>query len=342
MLLNKVMDQPKVAILVPTFNEVGAIECVLRSIISQDYPQELLEIFFIDANSDDGTKEIILKYQDQHSNISVYRNRNKIVSSALNVGIKKAKAEILVRMDAHSSYESNYVSKCVEWLEKTGGDNVGGPMCVEGNGYVGKAIEFVHHSIFGLGGGKFHIENYEGYVDTVYLGAFRKEIFEKAGLFDESLVRNQDIEMNARIRKAGGKIYLTPEIRSTYYCRDNLKDLWKQNFANGYWNVKTVKQNPGALSWRHFIPFVFVSSLVSLGLSSFFSIYVFVLFLIDISLYLLVNILFSLAVSFRKGIKYFPILPIVFAALHLSYGLGSLWGVIKLPFDLLINRKGDC
>ncbi|BBO18566.1 glycosyltransferase family 2 protein [Candidatus Brocadia pituitae] len=349
------INEKHVSIIIPIFNEKKYIRQLLNSLLNQDYPKERIEILLIDGRSEDGTREeikrIIASFQ-KFSELDIYilDNPDRIVPCALNIGIKEARGKYFVRMDAHAEYAPDYVAKCVAWLEKTNAANVGGPMMANGKGSVGKAIEFAHHCRFGLGGGKFHDEQWAGYADTVYLGAWPRKTFGEVGLFDERLIRNQDIEFNARIRKGGGRIYLTPEIKSCYHCRDSLRGLWRQNFENGKWVVYTKAIAPYALSWRHFIPFVFVASLVgSAGLSvilfclALFSVLDIPQFrfgvLLGISLvlpagifgcYALANVFSSAMLSYKHGFRYFLILPIVFATLHFSYGLGSIWGLLTL------------
>ncbi|CAG0939664.1 succinoglycan biosynthesis protein ExoA [Candidatus Brocadiaceae bacterium] len=348
-------NEKYVSVIIPIFNEKKYIRQLLNSLLQQDYPKDWFEILLIDGRSEDGTREEIKEImasspEFSHLHITVLDNPNRIVPCALNIGIKEARGKYIIRMDAHSEYAANYVSKCIEWLEKTNAANVGGPMMAVGNGYIGKAIEFAHHCRFGLGGGRFHDEQWSGYVDTVYLGAWPKRIFTEVGLFDERLIRNQDIEFNARIRKGGGRIYLTPKIQSYYHCRNSLGGLWKQNFENGKWVVYTKTIAPYALSWRHFIPFVFVASLIG---SASLSVILFCLELFSVSdisqfrfsilsgfsfvlpagifsCYALANILSSAMLSYKQGFRYFFMLPIVFATLHFSYGLGSIWGLLTV------------
>ncbi len=312
-----------VSIILPIRNEEKYISRCLDSILSQDYPQDEFEILAIDGVSDDGTCKILNKYAQKHTSIKIINNPDKSVSKALNSGIKKANGEIIVRMDAHSIYASDYISKCVECLNKTAVDNVGGPMRVKGENYISKAVALAHNSNFGLGGGKFHDPNYEGEVDTAYLGCWLKKVFDKYGYFDERLIRNQDIEFNSRIRKNGGKIFLTPEIKSYYYCRSNLKDLWIQNFRNGFWNIKTIKITPGSLSFRHFAPLFFVLGLLISWIVK-------PIWFVIAGSYFLCNLFFSLKLAIRNGFKYVFVMPIVFLTLHLSYGLGLLVGIFNL------------
>lgn len=312
-----------VSIIIPCRNEKGYIESCLDSIISNDYPEDRLEILIVDGMSDDGTRNVLKRYTEQYSFIKLLDNPREIIPIALNMGIKRASGETIIRMDAHTTYANNYVSKCVEYLKKTSADNVGGVIEHKGDKFIGQAIALAQKCKFGLGGAKFRTAKNEQYVDTVFPGAWPRETFEKYGYFNEKLIRNQDIEHNARIRKRGGKVFLTPEIRFDYYCRSNLKDLWKQNFRNGFWGIKTVNISPGSLSLRHFAPLIFILSIFTVWIIP-------VLWLSTILSYVFCNMFFSLTITASNGIKYFFILPIVFLTLHISYGLGSIVGVLSM------------
>lgn len=355
------ISKPIVTVIIPVRNEEKYIVKCLNSILSQDYQRDRVEILIIDGISEDETIknikdfishlsleyvlsqgenreiETIRRENKKIFNIKILNNPKRIVPCGLNIGIKEATGEYIIRMDAHTEYATDYITKCVEWLEKTGVENVGGPMRAKGKGYVGNAVEFAHHCVFGLGGGRFHSENWSGFVDTVYLGAWPKRLFEKIGLFDERLVRNQDIEFNARIKKNKGKVLLVPEIKSYYYCRDSLKGLWKQNYENGRWIIYTNKIAPYCLSWRHFVPCIFVFSLLTFFiLAPYFYIASIILFVISGS-YALLNIFFSIKISIKNSLKYIFILPLVFATLHLSYGFGSVWGLL----NTMMWKKGN-
>jgi glycosyltransferase involved in cell wall biosynthesis len=279
--------------------------------------------------SDDGTRQIINIFQNRDNRIKCIDNVLKTTPVALNLGIREAKGEYIIRMDAHTGYPSDYVSKCIEYAMKTGADNVGGVWETVGEGYVGEAIALALSSKFGVGNSKYRTEQFEGYVDTVPFGCFKRSVFTQVGLFNEELIRNQDIEFNSRIRKSGGKIFLTPQIRSYYYCRNNLVDLWKQNYANGYWNIIILFKYPGTLSWRHFVPFIFILFLLVLAGLSPFLYMAKVLLILEMASYIAANLLFSMLVALKNGFKYLFIMPAVFAILHFSYGSGSLWALLK-------------
>jgi len=324
---------PTVSIIIPCRNEEKFIGKCLGSVIEQDYPKENLEILVVDGRSEDKTKEIVSEFSKKYLNIRLLENPKKIVSAALNIGIRESRGAYILRADAHSVYDENYISKSIEFLEKTGAACVGGPMRAVGDNYLGKAIAFIHHSRFGIGVAKFHNENTEGWADTVYLGCYQKEIFDKIGLYNEKLTRTEDIELNSRLRKIGGKIFLTPQIKSFYHCRPTLGGLFHQNFLNGFEVIRTAKEMFYAICFRHLVPLFFTGSLIlSLIFSPFFLI-ARTLFVLIFGAYLLVNLFFSIKISLKEGIQYLFILPLVFFIFHFSYGFGSIWGLVKLIKD---------
>jgi len=319
-----------VSVIVPVRNNEKHVANCLDSILAQDYHREKLEILVADGMSEDGTRKILKEYCDKYSHISILDNPSRMTPQAFNIGIRNSKGEIITLMSPHCTFTNNYISKCVEYLHKTKADNIGGITEHRGEGFTGSAIAFASVNKFGLGGAKFRTAQKAQYVDTVFPGAWPRETFEKYGYFNDQLIRNQDIEHNFRIRKNGGKVYFTPEIKCVYFCRSNLKDLWKQNFGNGIWSIKTVKIAPGSLSLRHFVPLIFVCGLIGSMIFSFFSFWGNILLLLIIGSYLLAVIFFSIKIGFTKGIKHVFILPIIFMTMHLSYGFGSLMALIRL------------
>ncbi len=333
-------DSTKKAVtaVIPSYNEERWIGPCLDSVLKQDYAA-LMEILVVDGLSEDRTADIIREYAARDARVRLITNAPRTVPHALNIGVREGKGDIFIRMDAHAVYASDYVKRCVEVLQRHGVDNAGGPMRAEGLGPWGEAIAAAHHSLFGLGGGRFHDPRAAGEADTVYLGAFPRATFEKFGLFDVRLARNQDIEFNSRIRKLGGKVRLDPSIRSIYFCRGALRDFWQQNLANGRWVVYTAAIAPHALSWRHAVPFVFLSLLAGGGLLAAggglaghgaLRAAGLAVFLPAALSYLTATLLASAAVAGRRGIKFLAFMPPVFAVLHLSYGAGSIWGLMTL------------
>ena len=321
-----------VSIVMPLYNEEGYIKKCLDSLLLQDYSLDLMEWIFVDGGSTDRTKDILCEYQAKYPKlIQIYDNPHKTVPYAMNIGIEKATGKYIIRLDAHSDYQKDYIRKCVYYLNKTGADNVGGVEETKSKGTIGKAIALMLSSKFGVGNSQFRTNGISGYVDTVPFGAFRREVFEKWGGYDERLTRNQDNEMNYRIRKNGGKIYLSNEIRFSYYCRDSLKGICDMAVKNGMWNVITRRLCPGSMGMRHFIPLLFLLSLIFMPLFGILFIPIRYLFGTEIALYFLLDIYFSL--KQKDSIKSFFLLLILFPAFHISYGAGSLLGLYKLLFS---------
>lgn len=326
--VNEKLKNIVVSVVIPVFNEEKYIKNLLESLIFQDYCKENLEIILADGMSSDKTREIIKLYTQKYDYIKLVNNHKKTVQHGLNIGINNAVGKYIVRMDAHSEYEKNYISKCIEYLENTDATNVGGPMVAVGKTRLQKIIATAYHSEFALGGGKNHDKNYQGYTDTVFLGAFRKQDILKLNLYDVNLTKNEDDDLCYRMIKNNMKIYITPEIKSKYYPRDNFKDLFRQYYDYGLWKIAVIKKHRRPARITHLVPALFVVFLVLFGIFSVFSKIVFSVFCTIMSLYLILNIYFS----FRKNeLNFYDkfILMWVHFILHVSYGLGFIAGVFK-------------
>ncbi|MFA5779104.1 MAG: glycosyltransferase family 2 protein [Elusimicrobiota bacterium] len=328
-----------VSIIIPCRNEEKFIGRCLGSVIANNYPNDKLEVLVIDGMSEDVTRKIVRKYAEKYPFVKLLENPNKIVPTALNIGIKNAQGEIIIRMDAHNVYEKDYIPKCVKYLKKYDVDNVGGVLVTlpAGDNVLSRSIALALSHPFGVGNSYFRIGTKEPrYVDTVPFGCYKKEVFEKIGLFDEDLIRNQDDEFNLRLIKSGGKILLVPEIVSYYYARDSLAKLWKMYFQYGYFKPLVVRKVGGVLTWRQTIPSLFVGSLLTMGLLSFLNGYFLLLFLFVAGFYAVVNFYFSLNISIKnKNLFLVPFLIISFGILHFSYGLGYLKGIL----DFIVSGK---
>ncbi len=315
-----------VSVVMPIYNEEKYIKGCVESLLTQDYPQNQMEWIFVDGGSTDRTKELLAEYQEQYADlIRVFDNPRKTVPFAMNIGIAQSKGKYIVRLDAHAEYNKDYVSKCVYYLDTTDADNVGGIAETKSRGEIGQSIALMLSSKFGVGNSQFRTNGDSGYVDTVPFGAFRREVFTKYGGYDERLTRNQDNEMNFRIRKNGGKIYLSRDIRLAYYCRDSIKGIAKMALTNGRWNVITMKLCPGSMGIRHFVPLALVVSLLVLSVGSFFIQIARWLLALELAVYLSLDIIFSIKQA--KTTKEFIHLMGLFPIFHISYGLGSLKGI---------------
>lgn len=318
-----------ISIIMPLYNEEKYIKNCIDSLLEQDYLLDNMEWIFVDGCSSDSTKRILEEYQLRYPKlIKIFDNPNKTVPYAMNIGIKNAVGKYIIRLDAHADYKRDYISKCVYYLNTTDADNVGGVAETKSRGFVGECIALMLSSKFGVGNSQFRTNGNSGYVDTVPFGAFRREVFDKWGGYDERLTRNQDNEMNFRIRKNGGKIYLSDDIRFSYYCRDSIKGISDMAIKNGMWNVITMKLCPGSMGVRHFIPFLFLISLIGLPILSLFNSKFFNILIAELVLYLGLDIFYSFKET--KKIKYAAMVCLLFPVFHITYGCGSLKGLFKL------------
>ena len=329
---------PNVSVILPIRNESEFIERNLDSILNQDYPIQNLEVLIADGMSTDNTREIITNIinKNPHVSITLLDNPNKIVSTGLNNSLRQAKGQIIIRIDGHTIVAPTYVQQCVDALQHSRAENVGGRMNSVGYGFFGAAVSIATSSPFGIGGARFHYSEKEEWVDTVYMGAWPRKVFEEIGIFDEELVRDQDDEFNYRLREYGGKILLSPKIKSIYNVRSSPEALWKQYFQYGYWKVRVMQKHPRQMRPRQFVPPTFIVSIVFAVIFSLINpIGLWILYGI-VGSYLFVNLIASIITAAKKGWKHLPLLPIVFSLLHISYGVGFLAGLVKFA-----NRWGD-
>lgn len=334
-------NQPSVSIIIPCRNESRFIKECVDSVLAQDYPVELREILVVDGMSEDGTREILRGISAREPSVRMLDNPPKITPCALNTGIKNAKGAVIVRLDAHAKYEGDYISKCVRHLLESGADNVGGNMITlpPDDKIYSKAVVKVLSSRFGVGNSAFRTGLAKpGFVDTVFGGCYKKEVFEKIGLFNEKLARGQDMEFNLRLKKAGMKTLLVPEIVSYYYPKTGFADFLKHNFMNGMWAIIPFKYSTiTPVSPRSLVPFVFVaaaaiSAMVGIVLKSF------VAPAIVSAPYAAVNLLFSSVIAAQsKDVRLLPAAAAAFASIHFAYGFGSAAGLFVTVFSKKIK-----
>jgi GT2 family glycosyltransferase len=325
---------PFVSIIVPCRNEVKFIDACLSSINANDYPKDHLEVLVVDGMSEHATRSIIENYASRFSFIKMVDNPKMVTPTALNIGIGLAKGEIIIWMSAHNRYCTNYISRSVECLETYGADNVGGIIITEPRDrtLVGKAIVSALSHVFGVGASYFRIQrNHPTWVDTVFGGCYKRAVFDRIGLFNEALVRGQDMEFNLRLRKAGGKILLAPDIVSYYAARSDFWSFVKHNWTNGVWAILPfVYSQVMPVSWRHLVPMAFVLGLASLGVLAVIWTPGRWLFAGAVGIYAVAAVAAAFHVAVRESdVRLLPLMPLIFVALHLSYGSGSCWGLLK-------------
>ncbi len=338
-----IKDFPFVSAIIPCLNEEKFIGKCLDSILSSEYPKEKLEVLIVDGMSNDGTKNIVRDYVGKFPFIRLLENPKRIIPAAMNIGIRNAKYEIIMKIDAHTVYERDYIPKCVMFLDRYDVDNVGGRQIAmpRDNTTFGKAIALSLSRWFGVGGSRHRLHFGKPMLaDTAYSGCYRKDLFYRIGVYDENIARSEDIALNSKIRKAGGKILLVPEIKTYYYARSDMVSFIKHNFDNGFWVTYPLKFRRIIFSLRHVVPLFFVAGILSsIILSLFYPVFRWV-WLFSLSSYILMALRFSGWIALEeKNLRYMVFMPFVFGILHLSYGLGSLWGLIKLMWPKSLSEE---
>ncbi len=327
----------KVTVVIPTRNEEDYISKCLDSFLNQSYPKEYYEVFVCDGGSKDNTVNIIKEYEQKYKMFKYINNPGITMPKGVNLGIKNSNADIIILFGAHAYAQEDFIKNNVKKHEEYQDVGcVGGPIETINTDDKGKAISYAISSPFGVGNALFRYAEKETYVDTVAFGAYKKEIFNKIGLLDEELTRNQDDELNLRVTKNGYKILLTPQVRSYYYSRSSYKKLWTQYFQYGFWKVRVIQKHKQIIALRHLIPVIFV-------LFNLFGIIGGVLNKLILSFWLsilLIYFILDLVVSYKAtktNKRIFKYMPITFPILHLSYGIGFLNGLVN--FYIIKSRK---
>jgi succinoglycan biosynthesis protein ExoA len=328
---------PFVSVILPIRNEARFIQRGLDAVLGQDYPPDRLEVIVADGMSTDGTREIVGSFQARHPNVRVVDNPKRIVPTGLNAAIPLAQGEILVRVDGHCEIAPDYVRRCVEHLRDEGVEGVGGPLETVGETYLARVIAAAMSTPFGVGNSAFRTAPDKSILtDTVAFPAYTRAAVERAGPFDEEMVRNQDDEYNYRLRKIGAKILLAADVSSRYYSRSSLRSLWRQYFQYGYFKVRVLQKHTLQMRPRQFVPALFVAALLLVLVAAPFIPLGWYALAAVAGLYLLANLGASAVTASQKGWRLFPLLPVAFATLHLSYGLGFWGGLVKFW-----NRWGE-
>lgn len=323
--VNFTLKMPMVTVIIPCFNEEKIISDCLNSILNQTYPQDQVQIIAVDGGSTDGTLEIV-RTLARLNPILLLDNPKRTPPHALNLGLKAAVGDIIMRVDGHTTLAPDYLEICVSSLLSGSYDCVGGVVKNCFKTRMGMVNAAILGSKFGVGNSQFRTGKKRALVDTVAFGAYRREVFQRIGCFNEALSRNQDIEFNQRLIRAGGRILMEPEAQAFYHVRETLSGLIKQGFGNGLWNLKSTKIAGNHLRLRHFTPMIFVGTIaVCLAL--------FPVTPIPLAVLGVVYGLFLLAASVdmacRVDLGGILLLPIATALLHLAYGLGSWVAIVE-------------
>lgn len=330
--MNKeISEKPFVSAMIVVRNEESRIAKCVDSLLYQDYPANRYEIIIVDGESTDRTLEVVRKRVELANNekdiptVRIVNNPKRILATGWNIGIKAAKGEYVIRPDAHAYVEPDFISKNIETMSSVGDAAcVGGQMTTLSDTRTGEIIKEALSCPFGVGGAKFRYMKEPGYVDTVAYGLYKKSVFEEVGYFNEALVRTQDNDLHRRMRDAGMKFYLNPEVHSYYYSRNTYKKLAKQQFSNGKWTMINFLLRPGKMSVRHFIPLGFVIAVLTTLIGGAFFQPIWWLTLAGIVLHFLCGLYFA---SKRiNKVSHVLLLPFVFLLMHFSYGIGSIIG----------------
>jgi succinoglycan biosynthesis protein ExoA len=323
-------EQPFVTVIMPVRNEEAYINRSLKSVLAQDYPADRFEIIVVDGMSTDGTAAIVESFKNQGANIRFISNPGMIVPTGMNLAIENAIGEIIVRVDGHCEIDSDYVRRCVGHLQNEQVDGVGGPLESVGETFSARVIALAMSSNFGVGGSAFRtVRNKTMLSDTVAFPAYTRSAIQRAGRYDEELVRNQDDEYNYRLRKLGARILLANDIHCRYYSRGSLSSLWSQYFQYGYWKVRVMQKHPRQMRLRQFVPALFILALAaSLAASLIFQEVRWLLVLL-VGLYVVANVLATIITARRTSARMLLLLPAAFCVLHFSYGVGFIVGLVK-------------
>lgn len=328
---------PKVSVIIPCRNEEEYIGLVLQALFEQTYPIEDMEILIADGMSENKTREVITEFNKSHPDLKVriLDNQAQIIPAALNICLNEAKGEYIVRMDAHSIPNREYVEISVNDLEAGKGSNVGGVWDIKSRGedWFGRGIAAAMKNPFGIGDAKYRYTKEASYVETVPFGAFKHTLIEEIGFFDETLLTNEDYEFNHRIRKNGGKIWLNPEIKSEYYARPDLQSVWKQFWRYGYWKVRMLSRYPESLRLRQAVPPLFVFSLISLIAGSLIWSPVRWILLLEVVLYWLILVFAGTKSAINeKSALHLISVPVTIISIHISWGSAFLFSLIEKIF----------
>ena len=333
--------KPFVSIIVPCYNEVRFIRKLLQNIADQDYPIERLEVFVVDGMSNDGTREEIRDFIKPFPYIHLLENEKRYVPFALNKGISLSTGEVIMRMDAHAEYPLDYISRLVESLYQLNADNVGGSwITLPGNSTIrALAIAGALSSPFGVGNAHYRLNiRTIRRVDTVPFGCYRREVFERIGLFDEELIRNQDDGFNAKLTRNGGRIFLIPDVKIRYYARTSVKSIGKMLYQYGLFKPLGNKKAGRPATLRQFVPPLFVLFLILCVIGGLIVKEALLVGLIGLAFYLLVDLIFTVRISIKNSQPRLMIyLPWIFFIIHISYGFGYLFGIIN--FIILRREK---
>lgn len=332
---------PKVSIIIPCYNEQATIRDLLNALHGQTFPLTKMEVIIADGLSEDSTLEEINSFTKEHPDlvVRVIQNSARTIPAGVNTAIREASGGIIIRMDAHSRPYPDYVERSVLALEAGLGDNVGGVWEIQPgrDTWIARSIARAAAHPLGVGDARYRIGAKASEVDTVPYGAFHRALIDNIGFLDETLLANEDYEFNVRIRNAGGRVWLDPEIITVYYARSTLRDLAKQYWRYGFWKWRMLQRYPSTLRWRQAVPPLFVLSLIGLGLLSWWSPAA-MLLIMELIVYFGVLLLAGVHSTLKyKQLYLFPGMLLSIPVMHISWGGGFLWSMLLSMFGSIKN-----
>ncbi|OGO27618.1 MAG: glycosyl transferase [Chloroflexi bacterium RBG_16_52_11] len=327
---------PDVSIVVPCYNEQNTIGLLLTAIYQQSFDRLNMEVIIADGLSEDRTRENILQFQQAHPDISIkiVNNQRRTIPSGLNEGIRASGGEYIIRLDAHCVPQPDYIERCVEALSTGKGDNVGGVWEIQpgGPGWIPRSIAAASAHPLGVGDALYRLGGTAQVVDTVPFGSFKITLFDRIGLFNESLLTNEDYELNVRIRQAGGSVWLDPRIRSRYFARSSFNQLARQYWRYGFWKGRMIRRYPGTLRWRQLLPPLFITGLLVLSLFAIWNEGAGWLLLAVMGIYLIVLILAGIKLAlFKRDFTLMIGIPLAISVMHFTWGSAFLWNYFSKP-----------
>lgn len=324
-------DLPFVSVIVPMRNERRYIERCLRSVADQDYPRDRFEVIVVDGRSTDGSRELAESMREELPNLRLLENRGRHTARGLNIGLAFARGEVIARVDAHAAVAPDYLRRSVAALRERGADVVGGPLETVGDSPVGETVALAISSPFGVGNAVFRYSRREQWTDTVAFPAYRRDVFDRMGPFDE-IEGGEDDEFHYRLRDAGGQILLTPSIRPTYFARSSFRELTRQYFGYGQAKVVVLSRHPRRTRLRQLVPAAFVLALLAAAITSAFGGLLVLPLVALVGAYVAVSFGASFVLARRRGWRHLLLLPFAFACMHLAYGAGFIVGLVRRAF----------
>ena len=323
----------KLSFIIVAYNSEKTLDNSLRSLKNQDYPHKEIEVILVDGLSSDKTKQKMLEFQNGETSfgrIVVKDNPGKFLACGWNVALKEVTGEIILRVDAHTEFPKDFISKNIQCIES--GESICGGKVIsilEDDSQMNRVILEAENSMFGGGFTFFRRGEICKYTNTLAFAAYKKEVFDAVGFYNEHLVRTEDNDMHYRMQKAGYRFYFNPEIVSYRYCRSSFSKLLRQKYLNGYWVGLTMAVQPKAFSIFYFVPFLFVLGLVFFSVLSILTLWPLVAYLLAYGIVLVLSLFAALTKS-----RFYPallLLPFFLFCLHIGYGIGTIKGLIMIP-----------